>query len=134
MGFMLNILYLVILLNIVSDRLSNSIMLIICQTCILILYTCLLIICDTCLYLKPIRMATKHPNMIALYVSFSLWKIKRIEYLTIKDPLILWNDLRERYGPWSCKSTPPQSSLWIDAPEVAKYQKCKWVQFYTWCS
>ena len=35
---------------------------------------------------------------------------------------------------WSCKSIPPKSLLWIDAPEVAKYQKCKWVQFYTWCT
>jgi hypothetical protein len=69
MGFMLNILYLVILLNIVSDRLSNSIMLIICHTCILNLYTCLLIICDMCLYLKPIRMTTKHSNIITFYLS-----------------------------------------------------------------
>ena len=35
---------------------------------------------------------------------------------------------------WSCKSTPSKSLLWIDAPEVAKYQECKWVQFYTWCT
>jgi predicted Kef-type K+ transport protein len=87
MGFMLNILYLVILLNILIDILSNSIMLIICQICILILYICLLIICDMCLYLKPIRMATKHPSRIALYVTSSLWKIKRIEYLTKKRSL-----------------------------------------------
>ena len=31
------------------------------------------------------------------YLPSSLWKIKRNEYLTINDPLILWNNLRERY-------------------------------------
>jgi hypothetical protein len=67
MGFMLNILYLLILLNILSDKLNNFIMLIICQICILILYTCLLIICDTCLYLKPIRMAIKHSSRIIFF-------------------------------------------------------------------
>ena len=72
MGFMLNILYLVILLNILSDKLSNSIILIICQMCTLILYTCLLIICDTCLYLKPIRMATKHPSRITFFLPSPL--------------------------------------------------------------
>ena len=75
MGFMLNILYLIILLNILNDKLSNSIMLIICQICILILYTCLLIICDTCIYFKPIRMATKHPSMIiSLFAIISMKK------------------------------------------------------------
>ena len=32
-------------------------------------------ICDTCLYLKPIRMATKHPSMIiSLFAIISMKK------------------------------------------------------------
>jgi len=42
-------------------------------------------------------------------------KKKKNEYLTIKDPLILWNNLRERYE-YQKTIILPKSLLWLDAP------------------
>ena len=92
MGFMLNILYLVILLNIVNDKLSNSIMLIICQICILILYTCLLIIhlFVTRVFILSLLEWQLSILVESLFICHHLYeKIKMIEYITINDPLIL---------------------------------------------
>lgn len=48
-------------------------------------------------------------------------ELKKNEYLIVKDPLTLWNNLRERYK--SQKTVIlPKSSLWLDAPEVALFK------------
>jgi hypothetical protein len=49
------------------------------------------------------------------------FKKKKNEYLTVKDPLTLWNSLRERYE-YQKTIYPPKSSLWLDALKVALFK------------
>jgi hypothetical protein len=48
-------------------------------------------------------------------------ELNKNEYLIIKDPLILWNNLRERYK-YQKTVILSKSSLLLDAPEVALFK------------
>jgi len=48
-------------------------------------------------------------------------ELNKNEYLIIKDPLTLWNNLRERYK-YQKIVILPKSSLLLDAPEVALFK------------
>jgi hypothetical protein len=48
-------------------------------------------------------------------------ELNKNEYLIVKNPLTLWNNLRERYK-YQKTVILPKSSLLLDAPEVALFK------------
>ena len=64
------------------------------------------------------------------YSSSSLWWIKRTEYLIIKYLLILWNDLRERYG---CTKSCTLQELLINMVTLQELIICEVGTRYHYC-